>query len=57
MVDVPTVHKRTVHVILCLIPLGQLMQDVEGGVVEGEGKKTFIPLTAHCVHTSHLLSQ
>ena len=23
------VHKRTVHVILCLIPLGQLMQEVQ----------------------------
>ena len=33
-------------------------KEVKGGVVEeGEGKKRFIPLTTHRVHTSHLLSQ
>ena len=29
----------------------------EGVVEEGEGKKRFISLTTHRVHTSHLLSQ
>ena len=33
-------------------------KEVVGGVVEeGEGKKRFIPLTTHRIHTSHLLSQ